>query len=202
MTSWHRVWSGLGATGDENGERERLLARYSEPSRRYHTVQHLGECIATFQTVAAIAQRPAEVEAGLWFHDAVYELRRTDNEVRSAQLAVGILADAGVASEVSSRVAAWILATEHATAPIEPDARLLVDIDLSILGAPESRLAEYERQIRDEYSFVPEAVFHDRRRVILRAFLARPRIYYTTHFHDRLEQRARVNLSRSLNDAD
>jgi predicted metal-dependent HD superfamily phosphohydrolase len=69
---------------------------------------------------------------------------------------------------------------------------------LSILGAPAARFAEYERQIRAEYSFVPQALFAEKRRAILQTFLARPRIYSTVHFHHALEQRARANLASVL----
>jgi predicted metal-dependent HD superfamily phosphohydrolase len=74
---------------------------------------------------------------------------------------------------------------------------LLVDIDLAILGASEPRFAEYERQVRDEYAFVPEPLFYEKRRAILQSFLARPRIYSTRHFTNLLERRARMNLARA-----
>lgn len=190
------MWAGVGAIGDAAAAYEELLARYSEPWRKYHTLQHLRECIVIFESAAHLAARRAEVEAGLWFHDAVYEPRRGDNEEQSAHLAQGVLANAGASREVCARVATLVLATEHTASPEAPDEQLLVDIDLSILGATESRFAQYERQIREEYSFVPEVLFREKRRAILRSFIARPRIYSTQHFSDLLEQQARVNLAR------
>ena len=79
-----------------------------------------------------------------------------------------------------------------------PDARLLVDVDLSIFGAAKPRFEEYERQIRHEYSWVPEDVFCERRVRILTSFLDRPAIYGTPYYASRLETRARENLRRSL----
>ncbi len=196
-TSWRRMWAGVGATADGAAAYEEQLARYSEPWRKYHTVQHLRECLVAFESAAHLAARPAEVEAGLWFHDAVYELRRSDNEEQSARLAECVLSNAGAPREVGARVATLVLATRHTASPESIDEQLLVDIDLSILGATESRFAEYERQIREEYSFVPEVVFREKRRALLRSFIARPRIYSTQHFSGLLEQQARVNLARA-----
>jgi predicted metal-dependent HD superfamily phosphohydrolase len=191
------MWAGVGATGDGAAAYDEQLARYSEPWRKYHTLQHLRECIVTFESAAHLATRPAEVEAALWFHDAIYELRRSDNEEQSARLAEGVLSDAGAPREVGARVATLVLATKHTGAPESADEQLLIDIDLSILGATESRFADYERQIREEYSFVPEVVFREKRRAILQSFIARPRIYSTQHFSGLLEQQARVNLARA-----
>jgi predicted metal-dependent HD superfamily phosphohydrolase len=185
--SWHRMWSGLGLSEGGSEARNVLLARYSEPWRKYHTLQHLRECVAIFESVACLAEPFAEVEAGLWFHDAVYDPRRNDNEQRSATLARSLLAAGGMASEVCGRVDGLILATTHTTMPVGPDQQLLVDIDLSILGAEESRFAEFERQIRDEYAFVAEPVFREKRRAILRSFLERTRIYGTPYFLNRFE---------------
>ena len=41
--SWARAWQTLG-TSAPSGLMERLLARYAEPHRRYHSQQHLHEC--------------------------------------------------------------------------------------------------------------------------------------------------------------
>ncbi len=188
------MWTGLGAGGNGATPRADVLGRYSEPWRKYHTLQHLAECLSQFTPASHLAARPAEVEAALWFHDAVYELRSGDNEERSAHLAQSVLASAGVSSEAVSRVIALVLATKHHTAPAQPDAQLLVDVDLSILGSTPARFAEYEQQIKEEYSFVPEGTFRQKRREILTAFLARPRIFSTEHFFVRLESQARANL--------
>jgi predicted metal-dependent HD superfamily phosphohydrolase len=192
------MWRGLGAAGEGAALRSELLTRYGEPHRHYHSRQHLGECLQWFDRVAGLTGRPAEVEAALWFHDAVYDIGRPDNEERSASWARTALLAAGVREPSAERVERLVLATKHVAAPTEADENLLVDIDLAILGAGEARFAEYERQIRQEYAAVPEAQFRERRLAILGSFLARPRIYGTDHFQARLEERARANLRRAV----
>lgn len=198
LSSWQRMWRGLGVSGDGLVVFHRLLARYAEPERKYHTQQHLSECLAGVDTVAHLALQPAEVEAALWFHDAVYALQRHDNEVQSADLARAALTAAQVPHAVVERVAALVLATQHSAAPQEPDAQLVVDVDLAILGAAPLRFAEYQQQIRKEYAWVPEAVFASKRREVLQSFLQRPRIYSTAAMAERLEAQARANLAQAL----
>lgn len=198
QAAWARAWADLGAAGDGADLRDALLTAYAESHRRYHTRQHLGECLAALDTVRHLARHPGEVAIALWFHDAVYDLQAHDNEQRSADRATAALQAAGVSAEAVDRVVALILATRHTGVPATPDEQLLVDIDLGILGAAPARFAEYERQIREEYAFVPEAIFRSARRGILQGFLARPALYGTAHFRDRLEARARANLAGVL----
>jgi predicted metal-dependent HD superfamily phosphohydrolase len=128
----------------------------------------------------------------------VYEPRRTDNEDQSAAWAGRALAAAGAAPEVADRVSRLVLATRHTGTPADPDARLLADIDLAILGAPPGRYAEYETQIRREYAWAPEEAFRTGRRAFLRGLLSRESIYFTPYYRERLEARARENLQASL----
>ncbi|HEY2187344.1 MAG TPA: N-methyl-D-aspartate receptor NMDAR2C subunit, partial [Caldimonas sp.] len=161
--------------------------------------QHLHECLDRFEACRDLALRPAEVEVALWFHDAIYDVRRADNERRSADWARDAVLTSGATRDTAERIEALVMTTRHATAtPATTDAQLLVDIDLAILGADPERFAEYERQIRREYAHVAEAAFRARRRAILAAFLARERIYGTPRLHDELEHRARANLSLAI----
>ena len=66
-----------------------------------------------------------------------------------------------------------------------------MDIDLSILGQPRARFAEYERQIRREYAWVPAPAFAKARAEILRRFLTRPALYLTAECRSRFEMRTR-----------
>jgi predicted metal-dependent HD superfamily phosphohydrolase len=195
--SWQRAWRGIGAHSDGDALHTALMTAWRQPHRRYHTLQHLGECLDLFERVGALAAQRAEVEVGLWFHDAVYDVQRSDNEARSAEWLRDAARADGVAGDVVERICALIMATRHAALPSGVDAQLLVDIDLAILAAAEPRFAEYERQIRAEYAFVPESTFRARRRTVLAGFLARERIYSTARLYDELEASARVNLAHS-----
>lgn len=95
-------------------------------------------------------------------------------------------------------VADLIIATKHSAIQTNPDNQLIADIDLSILGKPEDRFDEYERQIRKEYEWVPEAAFTTGRSTILESFLARANIYTTQFFQEMYEVQARRNITRSL----
>ncbi|MBK0392733.1 N-methyl-D-aspartate receptor NMDAR2C subunit [Ramlibacter algicola] len=210
LDEWKRIWSELGARTLNGGLMNQLVAAYSEPHRKYHTLAHLRDCLAHFDAARPLARRPAEVELALWFHDAVYDPRRADNEERSAAWAHASVLASGCAADIADRVRNLVLATQHheaseacpgrreATGPGDPDTRLLVDVDLTILGTPYSRFDEYEGQVREEYAHVDDAAWREGRARVLRAFLDRPRIYQLDVFHDVYEKRARENLQRAL----
>lgn len=196
---WRRLWTALGAQSVNGGLFNQLVRAYGEPHRHYHTLQHLRECLAYAEASASLARRPEEVALALWFHDAVYDPRRDDNEARSADWAHASVLAAGCDPAVAERVRALVLATAtHEAAGGDADSRVLLDIDLAILGAPAERFAEYERQVRAEYAHVPEPDFRAGRARLLAGLLARPRLYATAPFHDALEARARANIAASL----
>jgi predicted metal-dependent HD superfamily phosphohydrolase len=195
--SWDDAWAALGAT-PPSGLLASLLAAYAAPHRRYHTLQHLEECLASAAADAALAQRPAEVALALWFHDAVYDLHRHDNEAASAAWAGAALRAAGAPAAAVERVQALVLATRHDVPTTSPDACLVVDLDLRILAAPPARFAEYEAQIRAEYGHVPDVFFHAKRREVLQSFLDREAIFLTPACRERFEAQARANLQAAV----
>jgi len=197
---WRRSWSELGVsiTPAVIRDFDELMFRYSEPHRKYHTVRHLEECFTRLAEVRALAPHPAEVEIALWFHDAIYERRADDNEVRSARLAVSTARAAGVASDSAECIHTLIMATRHGAVPHDDDAKVVMDVDLAILGEAPARFDEYEEQIRWEYSWVPGFLFKKERSRVLRDLLARPTIFNTQPFRERYESQARANIQRSL----
>jgi predicted metal-dependent HD superfamily phosphohydrolase len=193
---WDASWQGLAEA--PAGLYDELIAAHAEPHRHYHTAQHLEECFAHFDELGSLAAHPAEVALALWFHDAIYDPKRQDNEEKSAEWARRTMLAAGAAPEAAARVHALVMATRHAAVPRVRDEAVLVDIDLSILGASPERFDEYERQVRAEYAWVPEFLFRRKRRKVLDEFLARASIFSTAPIRERLEARARANLGRSL----
>ena len=193
---WERTWHDCGAPADA-AERDALMARYAEPQRRYHTLRHLDECFARLDQARGHAERFGEVELALWYHDAIYDARASDNEARSAELAVQAMRRAGVAVDARKRVRALIMATRHDALPAPGDAALLVDTDLGILAVEPARFDEYEREIRAEYAWVPSVIFRQKRKQVLQGFLDRERIYVSGAF-DADESPARQNVMRSL----
>ena len=146
----------------------------------------------------ALCDAPYEVEVALWFHDAIYQPRRFDNEKRSARWLETVARSVGVSARRAVHLVDLVMATRHAVEPEGNDACVLVDIDLSILGVEPARFDEYEQQIRAEYRWVPDFLYRRKRSEILASFLARARIYSTPEFFQRFEAQARVNLRRSL----
>ncbi len=72
--AWHQIWNCLGLGDPDPALLSALLARYSEPHRKYHTLEHLDACRRNFALVRDQATHPSEVELALWFHDAIYEI--------------------------------------------------------------------------------------------------------------------------------
>lgn len=195
---WTRFWERLGGTGDPRRVYQNLAGRYAEPHRAYHTLRHIEECLREFEAARGLARDARAVEMAIWYHDAVYRPRSQKNEEESAALAGEVAGQAGLPRAFASAVKELILATSHEVALEDPDAQLLTDIDLSILGQDENRFEEYEKQIRREYRWVPGPIYRSKRFAILKGFLERPSIYATPFFRKRYEARARKNLGRGL----
>ncbi|HEY8696806.1 MAG TPA: hypothetical protein VIM02_04255 [Rhizomicrobium sp.] len=198
-TNWRQAFDDLDLSCPPPCAFEELVARYSEPHRAYHTVQHLEECLAWFDSARWAIASPGLVALAILYHDAIYDTHARDNEERSADLVCGLLEEyTTVGDETQAPLRELILATRHNALPQPGDAEIVVDIDLAILGAARQRFDEYEQQVRREYDWVAEPDFRRGRADILRQFLARPKIYSTALFRERLESAARENLQRSL----
>ncbi len=177
---------------------ERLAQLYAEPHRHYHNAEHINDCLLEFDRVRTQANKPLNIELALWFHDAIYDPRAPDNEEQSADLARRCLNELGAEAQVCESVTRLILATKRHDGLFHPDAPLMVDLDLSILGQPAARFQAYEASIRKEYDWVPAHIFTHKRAEILDNFLARERIYHTEYFFRRYETTARANLRESI----
>ena len=180
-----------------------LSALYRAPDRHYHGISHIEALLALALEYRTALSDPDAVEAAIWFHDAIYDSRRSDNETRSAQLALEKLAGR-TGPERLARIARMIEATAtHALPDLGDkaagrDAALFLDMDLSILGASPVEFDAYEAAVRREYGWVEEKAWRAGRAAVLEKFLARPHIFHTDVFRRRFEAQARKNLARSL----
>jgi predicted metal-dependent HD superfamily phosphohydrolase len=197
---WHALTAPLlPSHARREAELARLLAAYGAPERHYHSLQHL---VNLFNQVADFPQQDAAVMGlAIWFHDAVYNALRSDNETKSGEWALAFLAETTLEPARQARVADFIRRSQDHTQPQPPDDAdllLFLDADLSILGAPEAAYWDYARQVRREYRLVPELLYRPGRRKVLAKMLAAPVLYHTPALREALDSPARRNLQLEL----
>ncbi|MFD3942950.1 hypothetical protein [Streptomyces sp. NPDC058579] len=194
----------LAARGDDEGPLpepygRNLLARWSEPQRRYHTVDHLR---AVLDRIDELPHRDGDlnlIRLAAWFHDAVYRPDRSENEERSATLAEKALTEAGLAPHEVAEVARLVrLTVTHDPADGDVNGEILCDADLAILATDEDTYGGYVRAVREEYAFVPDDAFRQGRAAVLRQLLALPRLFRTEYGTANWEARARRNVEWEL----
>src|SRR5436190_1915647 len=132
LERWLLLWKRVGAIGDGNAAFTALSLRYAERHRAYHTLSHIEECLRLFDELKALASQPDVMEWAIWFHDVVYDPKAKDNEERSAEIGRELALNAGLSPEFAHRAVELVMATKHHNPVDDPDAELLVDIDLAI----------------------------------------------------------------------
>ncbi|AQV98006.1 hypothetical protein BJN34_29500 [Cupriavidus necator] len=172
------------------------LARcYGEPTRHYHTLDHVRRCLHDLDWARSAIPDAADVELALWCHDVVYVAGATDNEQCSAawlrRWSNGTIAAA-------ERVAGLILETTHADVPASLAGRFTADIDLAALGCSRARFQQNGVHLRAERTDLDDAAYDAAERLFLGRLLASPRIYFTDLFQSRFEAQARANLAWRL----
>jgi predicted metal-dependent HD superfamily phosphohydrolase len=192
---WHdllRTWAVAPILADRTFEDVR--DRYAEPGRFYHVLDHVLNVIEIVESLGSHSFNPHTVQLAAWLHDVIYDSRASDNEERSADYAQRFCEELSIAE--GDRVAALIMKTKtHQAGENDPDAEILLDADLAVLGASEEDYRDYSEKIRQEYAWVPEADYRQGRRRVLESFLSRTRIYHW--LRDR-EEPARRNLAAEI----
>jgi predicted metal-dependent HD superfamily phosphohydrolase len=211
VSAWVALCHRVGAVAPEPDLRsaaDALLARWTEPHRRYHDRGHLERVLDTLRQLAAeegreTSQGPVDLNdlaaLAAWYHDAVYQPTRSDNEERSAALARRQLAQLDVSATIVGEVTRLVLLTKsHEPAPHDRAGALLCDADLAILATPADVYDAYSAAIRAEYSHVPERDYRAGRAAVLTRLAARPHLFHTGHGRAVWEQAARANIAGEL----
>ncbi len=176
-----------------------LLQRWGEPHRHYHTAAHLGVVLAVVDEHGTYAADADAVRLAAWYHDAVYDPHRVDNEEARALLAEAALPGLGVAPARVAEIARLVrLTASHDPSPGDRNGELLTDADLAVLASPPEVYQTYTAAVRREYAHVPDPLFASGRTAVLQNLLALSRLFHTPALHERWEDLARANLSREL----
>src|SRR5512133_2804597 len=197
--AWITTTSRVHAKDDVAGVGASLLARWSEPHRRYHDLRHLDEVLRHVDDLAVHATEPDAVRLAAWYHDAIYDPTGRDNEGRSAGLARSDLTklklDAALVDEVVRLV---LLTATHDAGDADSDGAVLCDADLAVLASDPSRYSDYAAGVRTEYDHVDDAAYAKGRTQVMRALLDRPHLYATSTGRRDWEQTARRNVEMEL----
>jgi len=195
--NWQTLMTAFGFEPNEQTYAE-LLAVHQSKERFYHSDIHISACLQHLETVREYVSDWKMLALAFWFHDAIYKPFSSTNERDSADWAMKFLRQNGASETQINRIEGLIMATCHNGKATDDDMQILIDIDLSILGARADVYDIYEKNIRKEYRKVPKFIFRKKRKEILKVFLAQPHIYGSEHFYDLLEEQARVNLSKAI----
>lgn len=171
---------------------------YSSKKRHYHNLTHLEQLWQQLLPLKAQIADWDTLQFSLFYHDIVYNVRRQDNEEKSAELAKQRLQALHYPSTEIDKCTTQILATKSHTSSPDLDTNLFTDADLAILGQDWPTYHNYTQQVRREYAIYPDLLYKPGRKKVLRHFLNMERIFKTAHFFDLYEHSARINLSREI----
>ena len=176
-----------------------IARAYSSADRHYHNLTHILQVLQIIDQMRPHAENPAALEFAAWFHDIIYDSKAKDNEEKSAAYAINILTSLKITPSTIEQVAKIILATKtHQATENDIDNYILLDADLSILGASSSEYHIYNQAIRKEYSWLSEAEYRLGRIQVLQKFIKRERIYFTDQIFEAREIQARQNIQTEI----
>jgi predicted metal-dependent HD superfamily phosphohydrolase len=153
-------------------------------------------------------EKPAHAfQLAAWFHDAVYDPMRTDNEERSAQWLASsteaFVRDGDLEASDVDLALRMIRATAHPLSPLgagDGAIGAFLDADFQIFASLPNDYDGYVRDVRREYAFLDDDSFRYGRRAFLESLQAAvdARGFFFRHSSPFAEWLARENLAREL----
>lgn len=178
---------------------KQISAAYAEKQRYYHTMEHIQSMIKEIDNNSDASLDKNVLLFATWFHDMVYDPKKSDNEEQSAKMAVHALNQLHVPKETIQQVEELILATaNHTKAKSTKELNFFLDCDLKILGLDANSYSQYAANIRKEYKHVLSFIYNRERKKVLKRFMESNTIYRTAYFQNKYEQQARLNILNEI----
>ncbi len=198
---WRRCL--LPAAADNSADiYRRVLDRYNETNRYYHSLAHIEHCLRMFDQCKPLVTNADALELAIWFHDAILEPCKRDNEARSAEF-YRHFADQVHDIETRDLVEHLIMATLHDGGSMQDaDAIYMVDIDLSSFGLPWPEFLQDSENLRLENSQICDEEYRHKQDYFRNCLLARDRFFQSDFFASRYDTPARENLTRYFRQID
>src|SRR5262249_55449673 len=73
-----------------------IVEHYSARDRAYHSLSHIQSLLSLSESLSDRIQNRDALYFAIWFHDVIYDTKRSDNEEKSAEFAEEALASLGV----------------------------------------------------------------------------------------------------------
>lgn len=188
-------------TNDESLVRKfwsEIEENYTGKKRHYHTLQHLENLLQILTPIKAKINDWDTLLFTLFYHDIIYNATKSDNEEKSAELAVLRMKAIDIENSKVEKCQTQILATKKHLPSTDSDTNYFTDADLSVLGQDWEIYTNYYKNVRKEYAIYPNILYNAGRKKVLKHFLVMERIYKTDYFYQELEQKAKENLEQEF----
>jgi predicted metal-dependent HD superfamily phosphohydrolase len=190
-----------------------LSQLYAESHRKYHTMNHIMQCMAAnvtfFENERSLGTHSNRNEmlvgAMVWFHDSVYNPYAPFgfNERWSAELYKDYAEQyySQLPDEDVQEVYDGIIASSlhHRDQPnLTKAQQAFLDIDLAEMACDYSTFTINGQNIREEYAHVPFETFLEKRIEFFKTMLKRKSLYYTDFFKEKCQEKAVANITKYL----
>lgn len=171
-----------------------LKANYEK--RAYHNFSHIAYMLELLaircKNMSSVSR---ELIFSIFIHDYILDETRRDNE----EMSFASMAEYLPKMADKSVIEKCVLATKHDRFGECNAAKLIADLDLSILGSNSVNvLRAYQRNIRNEYKSVSNEEYQAKRRLFLQSLIDRKNIFQTEFFQNLMENQARENILAEL----
>lgn len=211
VIEWMDFWNGIGLSNQTGClAYDELKKKYSEKQRHYHTFEHIQSCLNFFKSAENEIYNKNAVLLAIYFHDSIYNPLSKTNEEESADYMFELIEKYSLGSnnnrlnEALKLAKKMILDTKNHHPSLEKytdkeknDVLIFLDIDMSILGSSVEKFAQYEKNVRKEYSVVDDKTFYHHRGKFLSELL-NINIFKTKLFSFYLEKKAKNNIENIL----
>lgn len=170
---------------------------YSEPHRHYHTLRHVHAMLELLKSEQFLN---STLFWATLYHDYFYDPLRSDNEERSAEIAIEHLSLLNLESGQIEIISNLIKATKtHKQSSQTPEIeQAFLDADMSVLGASPEVYDLYAANVRREFEVFPDEVYIPGRVVFLEKVLSMDSIFSLPVFKTKFEDMARVNIRHEI----
>jgi predicted metal-dependent HD superfamily phosphohydrolase len=174
----------------------KITILYSDPCRHYHTLEHIQDLLIKLEeNQKALMLWPNEINAlelAIWYHDAIYEPHKKNNELQSAIFFHDEITQyTGTGYELVENL---IMSTNMELKSKNYLEHIMRDLDMSILGAEKSKYNQYKEGVRKEYEPIyGKGKYRSGRMNFLKQLMDND-IFQIQLFRDKYEDRAKYNV--------